>query len=109
MKESAIQRQILDWLERSHIFCWRHNVGGMAGSHKGKRWFVRFGKPGMPDIFAVWRGLITAIEVKGPKGRLSPEQEAWRDEFRRAGGFYVVARRLEDVTELWEASQRPLE
>jgi hypothetical protein len=52
-KESEIQRAILDWLAAERIWHIRLNTGAMAGSHKGKKWFVRFGRPGMADILAV--------------------------------------------------------
>jgi hypothetical protein len=52
-KESDIQRAILDWLAAERIWHIRLNTGAMAGSHKGKRWFVRFGRPGLADILAV--------------------------------------------------------
>jgi hypothetical protein len=98
VKEQDIQRQILDWLELNHIFHWRSNTGAFAGEYKGKKRFVRFGKKGTPDIFAVYDGEIFGIEVKGPNGELSEEQKEWRNEFWHAGGYYVVARCLEDVT-----------
>lgn len=83
---------------------------------------VKVGTPGMPDILGWWTREFTevwtvnpdgfnpverrearrwarmfAIEVKTEEGRLRPEQEQWRDVFIRAGGLYVLARRVEDV------------
>jgi len=53
VKEADIQRLILDWLTANKIWHMRLNTGAMAGVHKGKKWFVRFGKPGMADILAM--------------------------------------------------------
>lgn len=99
MREQDIQRQILDWLELQHIFHWRANTGAFAGEYKGKKRFVRFGKKGTPDIFAVLGGKIFGIEVKGPKGRISEDQAQFGMELRLAGGEYIVASCLEDVLE----------
>jgi hypothetical protein len=42
-------------------------------------------------------GLFLAIEVKGPKGKLSPDQEWFLEEVRRQGGVAIVARSLRDL------------
>jgi hypothetical protein len=122
-KESEIQRAILDWLAAERIWHIRLNTGAMAGSHKGKKWFVRFGRPGMADILAVrmtrescWHiadmeitsGLIDSgayhevpqvvwIEVKGPKGNQSDDQQAFEVEVVQAGMEYLLAHSLDDV------------
>ena len=50
-KESEILRAILDYLKVCPgVTAWKQNVGAMFGEHKGKRWAVRFGFPGMSDI-----------------------------------------------------------
>ena len=100
--EHEIQSAILGFLEMKHIFHFRSNTGAFAGEYKGKKRFVRFGRKGAPDIFAVVNGLAIGIEVKRPGKGLSEDQQAFCEEFRRAGGVYITARSLEDVTEFWE-------
>ena len=95
--EHDIQKQILDWLKLNHIFHWRNNTGAVASSYRWKSRFFRFGAVGSPDIFVMFGNRIYGIEVKGPKGKLSPAQEEFRDRFRCAGGVYIVARGLQDV------------
>jgi hypothetical protein len=42
-------------------------------------------------------GVLVGIEVKGAKGKLSVEQEAWRDKIEGAGGVWILARSIDDV------------
>lgn len=95
--EHEIQKQILDWLKIKGIFHWRNNTGAMASTYKGKTRFMRFGAVGSPDIFAVHRGKIYGIEVKGLKGEMSAAQDEFMRRIVIAGGFYIEARSLDDV------------
>jgi hypothetical protein len=92
VKEKEVQRQCLDLLALRGVFHFRNNSGAFGGSHKGKRWFVRFGAVGAPDIVAVIGGVFVGIEVKGPRGKLSEDQEAFGRNLTDAGGVYVVVR-----------------
>lgn len=125
MKERDVQRLILDWLAANRIWHMRLNTGAMKGQHKGKSWFVRFGKPGMADILAFAKqervthhinGMVdmagtfhdtrvaifacqrpTWIEVKAAKGVQSDDQKRFQAEVEAEGMRYVLARSLEDV------------
>lgn len=112
MKESEIQRQILDYLAARHILAFRQNTGAMSGTHAGKKWFLRFGAPGMADILAFPRRLIRNgkevagysaplwIEVKTAKGKQSELQNSFQYLVQRQGHEYVIARSLDDVLEV---------
>ena len=108
LREHEIQRQILDWLKLKHIMHWRSNTGAMAGSHKGKRWYVKFGPKGGPDIFAVIKGQIFGIEVKAHDGFQSQVQKEFEVEFVKAGGVYLLCYSVEDVTQVIEG-KKPFE
>lgn len=97
MKESEIQKQILDYLTLKRIFHYRQNSGGLGGEHNGKKWFVRFGAVGAPDIICVVAGQYVGIEVKAPKGKQSEHQKAFQGALEAAGGRYVLAYSLDDV------------
>lgn len=103
--EHDIQRQILGWLEHKHIFHWRANCGAFAGEYRGKKRFMRFGKKGMPDIFAVHQGKIIGIEVKAANGELSPHQVEFGVELKAAGGIYIVARNLDECVCWFECNR----
>lgn len=102
-KEHDLQRTILDYLALHRVWHRRLNTGAAPYiSPAGRKRFVRFGKPGDPDIIAYRRPYLVAIEVKGTRGKLSPEQREFSEIFKQLGGIYVVARRLEDVSELFD-------
>ena len=53
--------------------------------------------PGFPDLIVQWQGRTWYFEVKAPKGKLSPNQEAVRDALLSNGAYYAVVRSIEDV------------
>jgi hypothetical protein len=94
MKESEIQKQILDYLALKRIFHYRNNSGAFVDSQKH---FYRFGAVGSPDIVCVVNGQYVGIEVKAPKGRQSDHQKEFQKQLETAGGRYILAYSLEDV------------
>jgi hypothetical protein len=59
-----------------------------------------------PCECAVRVGQFFGIEVKTDKGKLSPDQEAFRDKCSALGGAYIVARRVEDVEKWLKALEK---
>lgn len=57
-------------------------------------------EPGLPDLFCFKDGRVVFVEVKTPKGRLSPHQEAFRRECVEECVPYIVARGIEDVLDM---------
>lgn len=55
---------------------------------------------GIPDLCAIRGGHTVWIEVKTPKGRLSAHQQAWLQDLEEHGGWWIVARSVEDVEHL---------
>ena len=104
MKESDIQRAILDYLAAKRVFAIRMNSGAMFGKHKGKGWAVRFGMKGMADILAFpyvdFHILPTWIEVKMPLASPSAEQCAFGVMVEAEGHRYILARSVDDVMAL---------
>lgn len=95
MIETDIQRAILEFLQYKGIFCWRNNSGALQDKN-GR--LVRFGKVGSSDIMGILPdGKFLAIEVKGPKGKLSDHQKEFLDGISKNNGVAIVARSVEEV------------
>lgn len=109
MKESDIQRACLDYLAARGVLAFRMNSGAMSGSHKGKRWFVKFGVPGMADVLAfvsplgpgdeLMAELPVWIEVKAPKGIQSDLQRSFQELVESHGHCYLLVRSLNELIE----------
>ncbi len=55
---------------------------------------------GIPDLVAIRGGQVVWIEVKTPAGRLSEHQKRWLQDLEDHGGWWIVARSVEDVEHL---------
>ncbi len=76
------------------VWCERMNTGA---ARVGGR-FIRFGFTGCPDVLGqLSDGRLLGVEVKGPTGRMRPEQTLFLERIRGAGGMAFVARDLRDV------------
>ena len=99
--EAALQREILR-LYGAHprLRLWRANAGrAFVPTARGGLRTIQVNIPGCPDIIGWLRphGRFVGIECKSDRGRLRPEQAAFRDRLVADGGIYVEARCVEDV------------
>lgn len=101
MKESDVQRAILDYLVLKRIFHYRNNSGAFK---RDDGHFYRFGAVGSPDIVCVINGQYVGIEVKAPGGRQSEHQKEFQRRLELAGGKYVLATSLDSVMKALEGS-----
>ena len=95
-KEAAALVEVLKALNAHPAVSWceRMNTGA---ARIGAR-FVRLGFRGCPDVLGQLKdGRLRGMEVKGPTGRLRPEQSAFLERIRCAGTAAIMARRLPDV------------
>lgn len=99
VSEHETQSAILEWLDIKRIFHYRQNTGGA----KLKGFYVKFGRPGAPDIVAVIEGRFIGIEVKREGKVQSKKQVEFEMELFRAGGQYILAYSLDDVTRVLES------
>lgn len=98
MKESIIQKAILDYLEwfsKQHKIYFFRSAAGMVKTEQGR--MFKTGKPGVPDISAVYKGVYFGLEIKNEKGRQSANQKKAEEEIVLAGGQYLIIRGLEDI------------
>ena len=97
--EADIQRTIIDYLELHRFFFWRQNVGAhkIESENGGKGRFIRYGWPGLPDLFVIAGKRIVGIEVKAIDGEQSQAQFNFQVNFEKAGGIYILARSVDDV------------
>lgn len=83
-KESTIQAGIIRHLKQAGAWYTKvHNAG--------------YGRKGIPDILACYRGVMLAIEVKNEEGRPSQEQVIELNAIRDAGGVAIIARSWDEV------------
>lgn len=97
MKEANLMRLIqMEATKRGHRLL-RNNVGKLKDAD-GRYVAFGVGGTGGSDLIG-WcaDGKFAAIEVKLPNGKVSPEQEAFINAVRAAGGRAGVARTEEDV------------
>jgi predicted LPLAT superfamily acyltransferase len=94
VKESDIQRSIIEWLSYQRIFHYRNNSGGFKDANQH---FYRFGATGSPDIVCVIEGRYVGIEVKASDGRQSDAQRDFQARLEAAGGLYILAKSIDDV------------
>ena len=79
-----------------------------AARFKDKKGHWRFARvrPGWPDITGCCQGRFFGIEVKTPKDDLRPDQIECRDDILRAGGYWTLARTVEDAMRLINTIER---
>lgn len=63
---------------------------------------------GWPDVEVVHKGRVHFIELKIPKGQVSPAQRTMANKLKYCGAPVCLCRRLEDVYEVLVASGVPL-
>lgn len=87
MSEIALQRSILDGLEKLGFWAMRINSGRRGG--------VRMAPKGTPDIFVLQPFVL--LECKLEDGKLSPDQVAFFERAKREGVPCAVVRSLQEA------------
>ncbi len=90
--EAAVLAACLDVLRVHGVYAWRSNNAGVYDPARGRFRAFR-GLKGVSDILGcLIDGRFLAVEVKGPKGRLTEEQKYFLDTVRRLGGLSLCVR-----------------
>ncbi len=58
---------------------------------------------GIPDLFLAYGGRVYGLELKSPRGTVSPEQRYVHDALRRFGGVEVTVARTKEEVHEWMA------
>jgi hypothetical protein len=98
--EADIQNDILKWLRKRNIFCWRNNSGFIPIHNKqGKQRRIVVGNIGLPDILGYLPdGHGFAIEVKrNEKSTISPIQHMRLGQLYATNVYAFVAWSVEQV------------
>ncbi len=94
--EAAALVEVLKALRTHPAVSWCERMNSGAAPIGAR--FVRFGFKGCPDVLGQLRdGRLLGVEVKGPTGKLRPEQAVFLERIRCAGGVGFVARDCRDV------------
>jgi hypothetical protein len=102
--EADLQRAVVQALRialpRSAIIHHCANEVTEAGPRGSKRQAILVGMgvhAGFADLMVLCEGRVLFLELKAPKGRLRPEQEAFRDAVQALGFGWALVRSLDDA------------
>lgn len=96
IKESHIQKSILEYLSRRSIFAWGNKTTGTYDPKK-KVFRANTTFKGVPDIICIINGIFVGLEVKTASGKQTEAQRQFERRCSDAGGEYFVVRSIDDV------------
>ena len=98
VRESEIQKQIIETLNANGCKVWRANAGTVRVGGRT----IKLLPKGFPDVFGVrlTDGKFVAVEIKKPKGRVSDEQVKFRDFFKKHNVIHGIAHSPEEALEI---------
>lgn len=105
LPEREVVRAVQNFFAFSrNVNVWRRNTGAVTADYGNRKRFVRFGVPGMSDLFGiirkmtcpkcgrvVGRGVHLEIECKRYGGRITAEQKEYMGKIREMGGVAILA------------------
>jgi len=104
--EKDILNDVCQWLSENAFFFWRsNNIPVFGRNNGGKMTFRSMPKhslKGVPDIIIIREGMFIGIEVKGPKGKMRPDQFIFKARCEAQGGKYYTVYCLDDLKKVME-------
>jgi hypothetical protein len=79
--EQNLQIAVVDFLRLALVppaTFWATPNGGLRTPREASLMKATGTRAGVPDLWIMWPGNLGGVELKAPKGRLSPEQIEWR-------------------------------
>lgn len=114
--EQSLVKLLLQWLRARGICAWRNNNTGLRRKKRdGTEFWAAPAMKGVSDILGIvpmstdGDGIIgrsLAIEAKVGRNKPTPDQLAFLDMVRRAGGLAIVAYSVDDVEQALAAVER---
>jgi hypothetical protein len=96
MKESKIQKQVIDYLTLNGWYVWKNK-----NTNRGTGIYLPTHQRGVADLTAISNiGVVVFIEIKTSNGKLSKEQEEFKSKIRDHCGLYCVIKSIEDLENL---------
>lgn len=86
-----------------NLFRWRWTHFEPAVRQSGTWATALRGQKGLPDYIAVRRGELLFAEIKGDRGRLTPDQAEWIDDLRKVDTVRAelwYPHQLDDIKEI---------
>ncbi len=92
----------LDYALLETVILWTAFPAGGGGMRRGALLKLMGLKKGWPDLLFIWKGInlrlnVAGIELKSSTGRQSPGQQCFQKTLETMGGYYYVARSLDEV------------
>jgi hypothetical protein len=95
MKESQIQKSIIDYLHLMEWYVWKNNSVGIFNPKTQK--YIKAQTRGISDLTAIKDGCVLFIEVKAENGKQSEYQKEFQNQIESKGGKYLLAKSYVDV------------
>ena len=83
MRESDIQHEIIEWLEKHDFYVVK---------------LIQTNKNGIPDLIVLKDGCTIFIEVKSEKGKVAELQKYRHKQLLEKGFYTIIAKSLKEVT-----------
>jgi len=107
-EEQAIQRACVEWLRHcvpsarngGPVITAVNPVPGKSPAVAGMSKAMGM-RAGAPDFVMCWKGRFIGIEMKPPKGVLTPEQKVFHQDITLAGGLVHTVRSLDEFRDLF--------
>lgn len=90
-------------LRRAGFLVWRQNSGK---AHINGRWVQFTDKNGLPDMTLIYKSVYIGLELKLPKGRLTPNQKETLPEFTEHKTMYFIIENVIDLFKAMEAARK---
>ncbi len=102
--EAQIQRAVIDRLRFLNVLCIAIPNEGKRSAINGRAMKASGLRPGFPDLLCICpAGRVGFLEVKAPKGRMSPAQEEMHAMLRGRGCNVAVVRSQDEAVAAIEA------